>query len=85
MAVNYTPEMLATMPAVSLPDGVTYNLVNSHSEGPKLIIAGAFLISLVYVFAGVRFYMKIFVRKHIAADDCKMNKFTLGLTRASII
>jgi hypothetical protein len=85
MAANYTPEMLATMPAVSPPDGVTYNLVNPHSEGPKLIIAGAFLIALMCIFAGVRIYMKIFVRKHIAADDCKMNRFTLGLTKANII
>jgi hypothetical protein len=68
---NVTPEQLAALPAASPPQGVLPNLKNPHSDGPKLIIAGAFLMTLMYVFAGVRFYMKLFVRKKITADDCK--------------
>jgi hypothetical protein len=66
-----TPEELATVPAVNPPDGVHFNLENPHSDGPKLIIAGALLMALMYAFAGVRYYMKAIVRKQFSADDCK--------------
>jgi hypothetical protein len=66
-----TPEELAAVPAVAPPDGVQFNLTNPHWDGPKLITAGGFLMALMYVFAGVRLYMKAFVRKQFSADDCK--------------
>jgi hypothetical protein len=66
-----TPEELAAVPAVNPPDGMNFNLKNPHSDGPKLITAGGFLMALMYAFAGVRYYMKVFVRKQFSADDCK--------------
>jgi hypothetical protein len=69
--ISATPEKLAALPAATAPEGVKSNLKNPHSDGPKLIITGAFLMTLMYIFAGIRFYMKIFVRKKITADDCE--------------
>lgn len=82
---NLTQEQLALRPATSPPEGVIPSLENPHSDGSKLIIAGAFLMALMYIFAGVRFYMKVFIRKKITADDCKAMTLLLASTKSKII
>jgi hypothetical protein len=66
-----TPEQLAMTPASISPNGV-YNLENPHNEGkPAIIIAGAILIAIMLIFAGTRYYVKVYVQRKVTADDCK--------------
>jgi hypothetical protein len=66
-----TPEELAMTPSSLSPNGV-YNLANPHNEGrPAIIITGAFLMSIMFVLAGIRYHMKFFVQRKVTADDSK--------------
>ena len=66
-----TPEQLAHLPAAQPPPGVVPNLVNPHSDGNVLLIVGSILVAIMLSFAGLRFYVKAFVRREFKADDCK--------------
>lgn len=68
-----TPEELENTPAAKPPDGVQFDLKNPHSDGPILIIVAACLLALVFLFAGLRFYMKGWVRRKFTPDDCKLD------------
>lgn len=68
---HMTPEQLAKTPAAKPPKGVIPNLVNPHSEGHVLIIVGSIFMAIMFIFSGIRFYMKLFVRRKTTADDCK--------------
>lgn len=66
-----TPEQLAMTPSSIYPNGV-YNLEAPYNEGrPAVIITGAFLIAIMLIFAGIRYYVKVFVQRKVTVDDCK--------------
>jgi hypothetical protein len=66
-----TPEQLAMTPSSLSPNGV-YNLANPHNEGKSAIIAtGAVLMSIMLVFAGIRYHVKFFVQRKVTPDDGK--------------
>jgi hypothetical protein len=67
---SMTPEQLATTPSSTSPNGV-YNLTNPHNEGkPAIIITGAVLMAIMFLFAGIRYHMKFFVQRKVTVDDC---------------
>ncbi|KAK9423448.1 hypothetical protein SUNI508_14028 [Seiridium unicorne] len=64
-----TPEQLASIPAGRPPPGIQPNLVDPPTAAPVLIIVSTILMVIMLFIAGVRFYVKAFVRKKINADD----------------
>lgn len=66
-----TPEQLAQTPAAMPPPGVQPNFVNPHSSAPVLIWVSSVLMAIMFMFAGLRFYVKNNLRRKFTPDDCK--------------
>ncbi|KAI0410417.1 hypothetical protein F5X98DRAFT_386111 [Xylaria grammica] len=62
-------DSLATTPAGVPPPGVEPNFVNPPSSANVLIIVGTILLIIMLVFASIRFYVKVIVRRKVTADD----------------
>ncbi|KAI0186878.1 hypothetical protein EV127DRAFT_410828 [Xylaria flabelliformis] len=62
-------DSLATTPAGTPPPGVKPNFVDPPSGATILIVVGTLLLTIMLVFAGIRFYIKVFVRRQVTADD----------------
>ena len=66
-----TPEQLSKIPAGTPPPGVQPNFVNPPSSAPVLIAVGTVFMGIMFLFAGMRFYVKVIVRRKVAPDDCE--------------
>jgi hypothetical protein len=76
---NLTPAQLAMIPAGSPPPGVTPNLINPSSDGYILLTVGSVMMGIMLIFAGLRFYTKIFIVKKLTLDDCMFYLLLLSL------
>lgn len=66
-----TPEQLALTPAAMPPPGVQPNFTDPSSAGPVLISISSVLMAIMFMLAGLRFYVKIALRSTVTPDDCK--------------
>ena len=64
---DYFPYDTSTIPP---PPGVKANFHNPVTRGYIIIIMGALLLALVFVFIAIRFYIKVFVAKTHNWGDC---------------
>ena len=63
--------MLAELPALQPPPGITSNFVDPVTNGYQLVGVGSFLLALMILFVLNRFYTKIFISKKFKWDDRK--------------
>ncbi|KAF2274905.1 uncharacterized protein EI97DRAFT_93477 [Westerdykella ornata] len=66
---NMTREQLAQIPAAVPPPGVVPNFVDPPSDGYVLIAVGAALMAVMFLFAGIRFFVKLRIQHKVSADD----------------
>lgn len=64
-------EQLAQTPAATPPSGVQSNFVDPPSGGPVLISISSVLMAIMFMLVGLRFYVKIALRRKVTPDDCK--------------
>ncbi|RYP09621.1 hypothetical protein DL764_001163 [Monosporascus ibericus] len=64
-----TPEQLSKIPGGTPPPGVQPNFVNPPSSAPGPIAVGAVLMTMMLIFAGIRFSVKAIVRHKATPDD----------------
>ncbi|KAJ3571854.1 hypothetical protein NPX13_g5237 [Xylaria arbuscula] len=75
-------DSLATTPAGVPPPGVEPNFLNPPSSANVLIIVGTVLLVIMLVFASIRFYVKVIVRRKVTADDWTTLAAVVTVTRA---
>ncbi|KAK7747386.1 hypothetical protein SLS53_001640 [Cytospora paraplurivora] len=64
-----TPEQLAQTPAATPPPGVQPNFVNPPSGAPVVISVSSVLMVIMFMLAGLRFYVKLALRRKVTPDD----------------
>lgn len=70
-----TPEQLAQTPAAMPPPGVTPDFTDPYTAAPVLISVSTVLMAIMFMLAGLRFYVKIALRHTLTPDDCKHSIF----------
>ncbi|CAJ2500629.1 Uu.00g034820.m01.CDS01 [Anthostomella pinea] len=64
-----TPEQLSMIPAGTPPPGVIPNFIDPPTSAPVLIAVGTVLMAIMLLFAGIRFYVKVIIRRKVTPDD----------------
>ena len=64
-----TADQLVSLPAGSAPPDVVPNLINPPSDGIQVIVVSSIMMTVMFFFAGLRYYTKICIAKSLTADD----------------
>ncbi|TGO12263.1 hypothetical protein BTUL_0091g00070 [Botrytis tulipae] len=64
------PEVLAKLPAIAAPLGVTSNLVNPTSRGWVLAIVSSILAGLMIICYAIRVYTRLAIQRKVTWCDC---------------
>ncbi|KAF2121687.1 hypothetical protein BDV96DRAFT_627957 [Lophiotrema nucula] len=70
--------MLASMPAITPPNGTIPNFVDPYSKGPTQIIVTSIILGLVVIFFCNRAYVKLWLMKKLSWDDATILIAMLG-------
>ena len=80
-----TPSSIEFLPASPPPPGVRPNFVNPVSRAYQIYVAAGVCLPLMLLFAGMRFYAKVFLLKSITkADYACLLGLTAGITYIGI-
>ncbi len=64
--------ILSQIPVIPPPAGVESNLINPQGCGLPVIVVGSLLMGLAAVFFADRIYMKAWIVRKFAWDDCEL-------------
>ena len=66
------------LPALPPPPGVILNFTNPKNQGPKLIVVGAILLTLVVIALVNRAYTKLYIVRKTSWDDLTICLSAIG-------